>query len=72
LVDLFGLSNQYVGTLERGENCLSVGKIISLCNKTGLSSDYIIFGKAPNNLDDETIENLKQKLEAISNFQLDI
>ena len=58
-----GVSNQYYSTLEKGENCLSVGKIINFCNVTGLSADYILLGKV-NSIDDETLKflsNYKQK-----------
>lgn len=52
-----GVSNQYYSTLERGDNCLSVGKIIDFCNITGLSADYILLGKI-SNIDEEMSEFL--------------
>ena len=42
--DLIGISNQYLGALEKGEHCISNEKLIQLCEKTGTSADYILFG----------------------------
>ena len=43
--------------MENGYNCLSVDKIISLSNKTGISTDYILLGK-PNYINSETAKLL--------------
>ena len=40
-----GISGQYLGIVERGQNCLSVDKLKKLCDITHQSSDYILFGK---------------------------
>ncbi len=58
-----GVSGQYLGIVERGESCLSVNKLKILCDLTGLSADYILFGK------DETIVN-KTK-ETLTDFSQD-
>lgn len=43
--NLIGLSGQYLGTVERGKNGLTCEKIKMICEKTGVSADYIIMGK---------------------------
>jgi len=42
---LIGMSGQYLGTVERGVNGLSLDKLIAICEKTNTSADYILFGK---------------------------
>ena len=63
-----GMSNQYYNTVEEGENCLSIKKIRELCNKTGLSADWLLLGKA-SNMDEELMRFLskyeKEELEII-------
>ena len=41
---LIGVSGQYLGTVERGKNGLSVKHIINICETAGVSADYILFG----------------------------
>lgn len=53
---LIGISGQYLGTVENGVNGLSLDKIITLCEKTNTSADYLLFGKK--NITDERIKNL--------------
>ena len=47
LASMLGISGQYLGMIERGNGSLSVDKLQVLCNLTGLSADYILFGKNP-------------------------
>lgn len=42
---LIGMSGQYLGTVERGVNGLSLDKLITICEKVNISADYILFGK---------------------------
>ena len=56
MADLLGISGQYLGMIERGEGTLSVDKLKILCDMTGLSADYILFGK-----DFNSTLNLSQK-----------
>lgn len=42
---LIGMSGQYLGTVEKGVNGLSLDKLIVICKKTNVSADYILFGK---------------------------
>ena len=48
MAELLGISGQYLGMIERGEGTLSVDKLKILCDMTGLSADYILFGKDSN------------------------
>ena len=41
---MIGLSEQYVGRIERGAQRISGAAIVNICNTTGVSSDYILFG----------------------------
>ena len=52
---LIGMSGQYLGTVERGINGLSLDKLIVICEKTNTSADYILFGKP--NIDNKTFMN---------------
>ena len=53
MAELLGISGQYLGMIERGEGTLSIDKLKVLCDMTGLSADYILFGKNTN-LEHET------------------
>ena len=44
---LIGITGQYLGLIEKGKNVLSIEKLKILCDITGLSADYILFGKDP-------------------------
>lgn len=43
--EYLGITPQYLGSVESGENCLSIEKIVLLAKKTNLSTDYILLGK---------------------------
>ena len=47
-----GISGQYLGLVEHGKNYLSIEKLKLLCDFTNTSSDYILFGKDQNILND--------------------
>ena len=40
-----GITPQYLGTLESGENCFSIEKLIQFCKKVNISTDYLLLGK---------------------------
>ena len=42
--NLIGMKNQYLGTVESGQKGLTVEKVIEICNKTGVSSDFLLRG----------------------------
>ena len=47
LASMLDISGQYLGMIEKGEGSLSFEKLQILCNVTGLTSDYILFGQDP-------------------------
>lgn len=64
---LLGISGQYLGIVERGKSYLSIEKLKKLCDLTGLSADYILFGK------DSSKENTtKEILSEFTDEQLEI
>ena len=65
MADLLGISGQYLGMIERGEGTLSVDKLKILCDMTGLSADYILFGK-----DFNSTLNLSKKLTGYSDEEI--
>lgn len=52
-----GITPQYLGTIESGDNCLSVEKIILLSQKAHVSTDYILLGKE-NVVDEKMIKHI--------------
>lgn len=42
------ISENNLGKLERGEICISVKALNKICSATGVTSDYILFGKNEN------------------------
>ena len=53
---LIGISGQYLGTVEAGVHGLSLDSIITLCEKTHVSADYVLFGRE--NITDGKLRNL--------------
>ena len=41
--ELVGMSERYVGKIERGST-ITIAAIANICNKIGVSADYLIFG----------------------------
>lgn len=41
---LIGMKNQYLSYVEFGEKGLTVEKVVEICNKTGVSADYLLRG----------------------------
>ncbi len=77
LASMLGISGQYLGLIERGNGSLSVDKLQILCNLTGLSADYVLFGKDPslpievqNSLSEYTDEQINSGLETLEKFAL--
>ena len=64
--NFLGITPQYLGSIEHGENCLSVEKIILLSQKANVSTDYILLGKS--NIIDE---NMIKEIMHINGQQLD-
>ena len=61
-----GITPQYLCTIESGENCLSVEKIVLLARKANVSTDYILMGK-----NDIVNENMIKNVMNINQEQLD-
>ncbi len=55
--NFLGITPQYLGSIENGDNCLSVEKIILLSQKTSISTDYILLGKE-NIVDERMIKHI--------------
>lgn len=69
---LLGISGQYLGMIERGKGSISIEKLQVLCNLTGLTADYILFGndtslpfKAKTALEEYSDEQIKAGCEAL-------
>ena len=56
-----GITPQYLGIVEKGESALSYDKLKKLCQISGNSADYILFGK-----DIEMEEKTKMLLDEFS------
>lgn len=41
-----GITSQFLCMIENGKNCLSIEKLKKLCDFTGYTSDYILFGES--------------------------
>lgn len=74
---LLGISGQYLGMVERGKGSLSFEKVQVLCNLTGLSADYILFGKDSNlplkvkdSLKEYSDEQIQAGCEALKNLAI--
>ncbi len=64
---LLGISGQYLGVVEHGKSYLSIEKLKVLCDLTGLSADYILFGK-----DNNVSSNTKELLSQFSKEQIEL
>ncbi|SHE69042.1 DNA-binding transcriptional regulator, XRE-family HTH domain [Caldanaerobius fijiensis DSM 17918] len=47
LAEIVGLSDYYIGQLERGERQMSLSVMVKIANCLHVSLDYLIFGKTP-------------------------
>ena len=59
------ISEVFLSQVERGEKSISLNTLISICNNTGVSSDYILFG-----LDDSVISETKKYLKKFTSKEL--
>ena len=72
------MSGQHLGAIEKGKNALTCDKLKMLCEKTGVTSDYVLFGKEENiventrntlkNFSDEKIQSACKAIEKIAMF----
>ena len=65
---MLGISGQYVGMIEKGINSISVKLIVKICDATGVSADYILFGVT----DSEQEVTTAASLYGLSNEQIQI
>ncbi len=66
LAEKLGISGQYLGMIEKGKNNISIENLKILCDLSGFSSDYILFGKEENITD-----NTKKLLQKFSKEQIE-
>lgn len=62
---LIGMKNQYLGYVEYGEKGLTIEKVIEICNKTGVSADYLLRG-----IDNPLRDCLQKLLEKYSEAEI--
>ena len=60
-----GITGQFLGVVEGGKSIISYDKLKKLCDLTGYSADYILFGK-----DDKSVTETKKQLEDFSEDQI--
>lgn len=60
-----GITAQYLGLVERGQNALAYDKLERLCKLTGLPADYILFGNEV-----QLEEKVKKLLTGYTNTEL--
>ena len=60
-----GVTGQFLGVVENGRSTMSYDKLKRLCEISGYSADYILFGKDAN-----MVKNTKLKLEEYSDEQI--
>lgn len=75
LAGSIGMKTQYLSNVEKGLNGLTIEKLIEICNVTGTSADYIIFGtnsisthQIQNNFSKYTDEEISMAFEIIKNI----
>lgn len=72
-----GITPQYLGIVESGKSALSYSKLEKLCELSGLSADYIVFGreieleeKVKKLLDEYTYGEIQEACEAIKQIAI--
>ncbi len=65
LARALGVTGQFLGVVESGRSNISYDKLKKLCDISGYSADYILFGR-----NNEIISETKKGLEEFSNEQI--
>jgi transcriptional regulator with XRE-family HTH domain len=65
---MVGVTGQYIGMIEKGTHSISVKLIVKICDATGVSADYILFGVT----DSEQEVTTAASLYGLSNEQIQI
>lgn len=60
-----GVSGQFIGIVENGNSEISYDKLKKLCDLSGHSADYILFGRNP-----DAILKAKYKLQEFDQFEI--
>lgn len=60
------ISEVFLSQIERGDKSLSLNTLISICENTGCSSDFLLFGK----IDDNT--TIKKTLRLLNQFPSEV
>lgn len=60
-----GITGQFLGVVEGGKSIISYDKLKKLCDLTGYSADYILFGK-----NDKSVTETKKQLQEFSEDQI--
>lgn len=60
-----GITGQFLGVVEGGKSIISYDKLKKLCDLTGYSADYILFGKK-----DKSVTETQKQLEEYSEEQI--
>lgn len=60
--ELIGITNQYLGRVERGENGLTIEKAVNIGEKTGVSLDYLLTGKQSSEEEKAQILSITQSM----------
>lgn len=61
------ISEVFLSQVERGEKSISLNTLINICNKTGFSSDFILFGDTSNSATANRIIKILDQLPAEAN-----
>jgi len=72
LSELVGISESFLGTVERGESSISIETLISLCKVLGVSADYLVIdGRDKEALPSDKKDTLFTMLKNSSDAELD-
>ena len=76
LSELVGISESFLGTVERGESSISIETLINLCQTLNVSADYLVLdGKdnkpSPSDAKDTLFTMLRNASDAELNFLID-
>ena len=71
LSELAGISESFLGTVERGESSVSIETLINLCRVLNVSADSLIFNKGNEPTPSDKIDTLLTLLKNASDSELD-
>ena len=71
LAELAGISESFLGTVERGESSISIETLINLCQTLEVSADSLIMGKGLSPVPSDKKDTLFAMLKNASDDELD-